>query len=142
MSFVITVDVSDRTYDAIMKLANALGANIKTTPTEPVTTQPAPSPAPAAAKAPIFTAPVPTTSAPAATPAAPVAPAPTPVPTAPAPTYTLEQLTVAAAPLIDAGKINELCDVINSFGVQSLQELPPERYDEYATAIRALGAKI
>lgn len=139
MSFVITVDVSDRTYDAIMKLANALGANIKTTPTEPVTTQPAPSPAPAAAKAPIFTAPVPTTSAPAATPAAPVA---SPSPEKTEPTYTLEQLSAAAAPLMDAGKITELCAILKDLGVPSLQQLPTDKYGEFAAKIKALGAQI
>lgn len=140
MSFVITVDVSDRTYDAIMKLANALGANIKTTPTEPVTTQPAPSPAPAAAKAPIFTAPVPTTSAPAATPAAPVAP--THAPAKSEQTYTLEQLSAAAAPLMDAGKISELCAILKELGVPSLQQLPADKYGDFAAKIKALGAQI
>ena len=65
-------------------------------------------------------------------------PAPT---TAPKP-YTLEQLSFAAAPLLDAGKDKELMAVIQSFGVMSLQQLPTEKYGEFAAAIRSLGAQI
>lgn len=144
MSLILTVDLSDRAYEALKALADAIGAKTTAAPTP----APAPVPSPAVLQ-PVNTAPAPADAPPFATQplhvpkAAPAAaPAPAPVPTAPAPTYTLEQLTVAAAPLIDQGKLNELCGVIASFGVQSLQELPPERYGEYATAIRALGAKI
>lgn len=73
------------------------------------------------------------------TPGAPIQqPAPT---TAPKP-YTLEQLSLAAAPLLDAGKDKELMAVIQSFGVMSLQQLPTEKYGEFAAAIRSLGAQI
>lgn len=152
MSLILTVDLSDRAYEALKALADAIGAKTTAAPTPAPAPAPAPAPTPAPSPAvlqPVNTAPAPADAPPFATQplhvpkAAPAAaPAPAPVPTAPAPTYTLEQLTVAAAPLIDQGKLNELCGVIASFGVQSLQELPPERYGEYATAIRALGAKI
>ena len=94
---------------------------------------------------------------PAAAPAAPIAPLPAsaplppvpqqsalaaPVPTAAAPAYTLEQLSVAAAPLLDAGRVRELQELIRRFGCGSLMELPQERYGEYATALRAMGARI
>lgn len=63
------------------------------------------------------------------------------VPTS-APTYNLEQLAVAATPLIDAGRQAELVDLLSQFGVQALTQLPKARYGEFATALRQLGAKI
>jgi len=66
---------------------------------------------------------------------------PATVPTS-APTYTLERLAVAATPLIDGGKRQEIVNLLNSFGVQALTQLPKERYGEFATALRQLGAKI
>ena len=65
-----------------------------------------------------------------------------PAPTAQPIPYTLEQLSLAAAPLIDAGKGKELTDIVQGFGVVSLQQLPAEKYGEFATAIRGLGAQI
>ena len=67
---------------------------------------------------------------------------PTAAPVAAAPAYTLQQLAVAAAPLLDAGRVVELQTLIRQFGVDSLTALPPERYGEYATALRSLGARI
>lgn len=71
-----------------------------------------------------------------------VAPIQQPAPTAAPAPYTLEQLSLAAAPLLDAGKTEELSAIMQSFGVVSLQQLPAERYGEFATAIRSLGAQI
>lgn len=65
-----------------------------------------------------------------------------PAPTAQPIPYTLEQLALAAAPLIDAGKGKELTDIVQGFGVVSLQQLPAEKYGEFATSIRGLGAQI
>lgn len=64
-----------------------------------------------------------------------------PIPTA-APTYTHDQLAVAATQLMDAGRQQELVVLLNSFGVQALTMLPKERYGEFATRLRAMGAKI
>lgn len=64
------------------------------------------------------------------------------VPTASAKPYTLEELALAAAPLMDAGKSVELTSLIQGFGVVSLQQLPTEKYNEFAAAIRAMGAQI
>jgi hypothetical protein len=58
------------------------------------------------------------------------------------PQYTVEQLGVAAMPLMDAGRQGELLQLLAHFGVQSVQELPKERYAEFAMALRQLGAKI
>jgi len=83
------------------------------------------------------TAPVQQSAAPVQSPAA-----PTVVPTSQAPTYTMEQLAVAATQLIDAGKMNVLHGILNSFGVVALNQLPKERYGEFATALRQNGVKI
>ena len=64
------------------------------------------------------------------------------VPVQQAPVYTFEQLSVAATPLIDNGRIGELQGLMQRFGVQALTQLPKERYGEFATALRGLGAKI
>ncbi|EPY07449.1 hypothetical protein PAALTS15_10000 [Paenibacillus alvei TS-15] len=97
-----------------------------------------------------------------ASPAAPVAPAaqpqaaavptaPAPVPTAPqapstvpttAPTYTMEQLGVAAGPIVDAGRGPELTAWLQQHGAQALTQLPKEMYGEFATYLRSLGARI
>lgn len=72
---------------------------------------------------------------------APVQPQPQAVPTS-APTYNMDQLAVAATQLMDAGKRNELLQLLASFGVQALTQLPTEQYGAFATKLRELGAKI
>lgn len=84
-------------------------------------------------------APIPTTETiPPVTQSAPIQAAPITQPSE----YTLEQLSYAAAPLMDAGKMQELIGVMQEFGVKSLQELPKDKYGLFATRIRTLGAKI
>lgn len=104
---------------------------------------PVSQPAPAQPSVPV-SQPAPTTPyAPQAQQGAPInQPAPTgTVPTA-QPTYSVDQLAVAATPLVDAGRGGELTQLLQQFGVQALTQLPPERYGEFATALRGLGAKI
>lgn len=85
----------------------------------------APAPAPAPVQAPV-------------TPAS----APAPVPVAPAPTYSRDQIMTAGAALIDAGKINELMGLLNSFGVQAVTQLKQDQLGAFATELRKLGAQI
>ena len=59
-----------------------------------------------------------------------------------APSYTLDDLTRAAIPLMDSGKQPELLQLIRSFGVEALPSLQPEQYGAFATALRGLGAQI
>lgn len=71
----------------------------------------------------------------------------TPVPnivptTAVAQEFSYDQLAVAAAGLMNAGKGQQLHAILQQFGVQAMTELPKERYGEFATAIRAEGAVI
>lgn len=80
-------------------------------------------------------------------PVAPTAPTAPPaqtagVPLAPAPQYTVDQIMQAGATLMDAGKVNELMNLLHSFGVQAVMDLKPEQLGAFATAMRELGAKI
>lgn len=61
------------------------------------------------------------------------------VPTTSVPEYTLEQLQAAIAPLIDSGKIAQIQQLVKSFCVNTLIEIPKDRYGELANGLRALG---
>lgn len=79
-------------------------------------------------------------------PSAPVAqtvqqPAPVSVPTSSA-SYTQDDLARAAMTLMDAGRQNELLNLLAQFGVTSLPDLPQVQYGAFATALRGLGARI
>ena len=64
------------------------------------------------------------------------------VPVAPPQQYTLEQIMQAGAALMDANKMYELSGLLQTFGVAAVTQLKPEQYGAFATALRALGAKI
>lgn len=76
------------------------------------------------------------------------APAPQTPPTQPAAvptaehTYTAEELQVAAVTLVDKGMMAQLQEMLHQFGVNSLPELPAEKYGAFATALRGMGAQI
>lgn len=142
----------------IAEALNNLAAALKGAKPEPAASKtgkadkPAPVP-PADYMPPADTAPAPAAPAPAVIPApapapapvqAPVtpAPAPAPVPVAPAPTYSRDQIMTAGAALIDAGKINELMGLLNSFGVQAVTQLKQDQLGAFATELRKLGAQI
>ncbi|MED5019307.1 hypothetical protein P9847_18555 [Paenibacillus chibensis] len=65
----------------------------------------------------------------------------TQVPTT-APSYGLDQLGVAAGPLVDAGRGPEMTAWLQQHGAQALTQLNPSLYGEFATYLRSLGAKI
>lgn len=73
--------------------------------------------------------------------AAAVSPVPN-VPVAPPPQYTVDQIMAAGAALVDAGKANELLNLLHSFGVQAVTNLKPEQLGAFVTAMRGLGANI
>ena len=54
----------------------------------------------------------------------------------------MEQLAVAATQLVDAGRREELVQLLRQFGVEALTQLPKEQYGAFATALRQMGAKI
>ena len=146
----ITVNVTglDNLANAIFALAKAAGnckegTQVNATKVAPVVQQtvvPTETVAPAATT-------VPSTPPGQPVPAAPVAQnaasAVNPVPTATAtPTYTMEQLAVAATGLIDAGKMQDVQNTLAALGAQTLMDLPQEKYGEFASAIKAIGAVI
>lgn len=67
---------------------------------------------------------------------------PTAVPTAAPKTYTEDELMRAAAALMDAGKMNDIQQVLMSMGAQTFSQLPLARYGEFAMALKGLGAKL
>ena len=104
------------------------------------------SPAPVTPTATPTPAPAPAVAAPAPT-AGPVSVAPgnTPAPAVPvttAPAYTLDQISRAGASLVDAGKMQQLLELLGRYGVQAVTQLQPEQYGTFATELRALGAQI
>ena len=117
------------------------------TPAAPVNPTPAPTVPTRAPGAPLSATPAQTAAQ--IAPAVPVVqPAPVantaPAPTAPtsAPQYTLDMIATAGSALIDAGKMDQLMQLLGKFGVASLTELAPESYGAVANELRALGAAI
>ena len=151
----ITVNVTglDNLAKAIFALAKAAGnckeeTQVDATKVTPVVQQvvaPAETAATVLSTPPVQNVqPVPTTQTAQAAPVAQnTAPTVSPVPTATAtPTYTMEQLAVAATGLIDAGKMQDVQNTLASLGAQTLMDLPQEKYGEFASAIKAMGAVI
>lgn len=144
----ITVNVTglDNLANAIFALANAAGNckeetqmdAIKVAPVVQQTVAPTATTTTVPSTPPVQNIqPVPTTQA------TPTAPPVNPVPTATAtPTYTMEQLAVAATGLIDAGKMQDVQNTLASLGAQTLMDLPQEKYGEFASVIKAIGAVI
>ena len=92
-----------------------------------------PAPAPPAPTAPTEPVPtVPTLAAPAA--AVPLATAPQ--------QYTLAELQKAVMPLLDAGRMADLQQVLAKYGAQDLTKVPAEQYGALAADFRALGARL
>lgn len=115
-------------------------------PVSPAPVNPTPGPAPTMAPpvaAPSLS-PTPVTNVPTAGPTS-AAPGNTPAPAVPvagAPTYTLDQISRAGASLVDAGKMQQLLELLGRYGVQAVTQLKPEQYGAFATELRALGAQI
>ena len=127
----VNIELGDRTFNLFKELFNLAGKK-EGTPlakavSEPVSTpvEPIPEVKEVVEEKPVAT------------------PVPTAVPTAPVHTYTLQELGNAARPICDAGRGKEISTLLQKqFGVKSLGELSPDRYGEFATAIRAMGANI
>lgn len=150
MEMKITVEAPDLAA-SILKLAEAIASGPDPAlliPDEPLpvsaypaTPAAAPVAAPVAAPSP---SPTPVTNAPTAGPTS-AAPGNTPAPAVPvtgAPAYTLDQISRAGASLVDAGKMQQLLELLGRYGVQAVTQLKPEQYGAFATELRALGAQI
>lgn len=153
------MDAINERLTAAMNAAEtaAPAAPVQPAPVQAVTVAPAPAPAPVQAAA---LAPAPAPVAPIQTPAvqpmpaqAPAGvapqPAPAPMPAAPAPAaapatkkYTRDEIAKAGSVLASQGKIPELLALLNKYGVQSVVQLSPDKYDAFAGDLRALGAAL
>lgn len=130
---------------SINKLADAISGHAPAA--SMATVGPALVAAPVEAPAPVNPAPAPVAVAAPAQPVAPTATAPgnTAAPVVPissAPSYTLDQISRAGASLVDAGKMQQLLELLSRYGVQAITQIQPEQYGAFATELRALGAQI
>ena len=135
------------------RLTAAMNAAETAAPAQ-IPVQPAPAPVQAAAPTPVPAAPVRTPAAPVQTPAAQPMPAQTPAGVAPqsapapmsaapaAKKYTRDEIAKAGSVLASQGKIPELLALLNKYGVQSVVQLSPDKYDAFAGDLRALGAAL
>lgn len=156
MEMKITVEAPDLAA-SILKLAEAIASSPDpalsvsahratpapvAAPVSPAPVNPTPGPVPTmAAPSP---SPTPVTNAPTAGPTS-AAPGNTPAPAVPvagAPTYTLDHISRAGASLVDAGKMQQLLELLGHYGVQAVTQLKPEQYGAFATELRGLGAQI
>lgn len=142
MEMKITVEAPDLAA-SILKLAEAIASGPDPdilTPDEPLPVASYPTaPAPAPTATPPVAAPAPTAGQTSAAPGNTSAPT---VPVTGAPTYTLDQISRAGASLVDAGKMQQLLELLGRYGVQAVTQLQPEQYGAFATELRALGAQI
>lgn len=103
---------------------------------------PEPVQTPAAPFAPTQAAPASApTPAPQPTPAPAAQPAPAPA-QAPAKKYTRDEIAHAGSALVSQGKMPQLLALLNKYGVQSVVQLDPNKYDAFASDLRALGAAL
>ena len=131
---------------AINNLASAISSKAsQEQPAPALQSQPSASTPAPANPAPMPEAPVQPAPAQLETPAVPVQQSATPiagVPLATAPQFSIDQIMSAGAALMDAGKIDDLLNLLHSFGVQAVMDLKPEQLGAFATEMRKLGAAI
>lgn len=144
------------TTEQLLSLLNAAPAQVQTTAPAPT---PQPTPAqmfppmqiapmpvqPTAAPMPMQTTPqTPPPVMPAQAPpqAQPMQQTPTAMPTAQPQTYSVQELGLAARPLMENGRRQELIALIAEFGAPSIAAIPENRRTEFAARLRALGGQI
>lgn len=132
------------TTEQLLSLLNAAPAQVQTTAPAPM-----PQPTPAQMFPPMQTAPMlaQPTAAPMPqaqpTPAPmPVQPTPAPMPTAQPQTYSVQDLGLAARPLMENGRQQELIALLTEFGVPSVAHIPENRRADFAARLRSLGGQI
>lgn len=94
-----------------------------------------------ATEATAYAASAPTASEPIAPAAPPASAAAVPLATAPQ-QYTLAELQKAVMPLLDAGRMTDLQQVLAKYGAQDLTKVPADQYGALAADFRALGARL
>lgn len=150
MEFTIHIKGLDALASAIILLAQAMGQSLvpqNALHIAPPTQAPmvAPQPMPMQAQTPI----VPIVTAPIQTPAVtepsqPVVQAmPTTIPTSHvAQEFTLDQIQLAMTGLVDAGKMQVISQIMASFNVAAITQLPKEQYSALVVKLREAGAQI
>lgn len=73
-----------------------------------------------------------------------VASAPAPAPSAeqPVETFTMNDLSVAGAKLVEQGKMDAVVTLLQRFGVAAITQLKEAQYADFAKSLRAMGASI
>ena len=56
--------------------------------------------------------------------------------------YTIAEIQSACMPLMDEGKLDDLAEVLKSFGASTLFEVAEDQYDALVVALIGLGAKL
>lgn len=145
--------------DALNNLARAIAENGFAKPVNAVeakaetdvpaiTTTPATVPAPAPVTAPAEQpAPVqqPVAPVPVAAPVeqpTPVQPTPAPAAGQPEETFTMNDLSIAGAKLVEQGKMDAVVTLLQRFGVAAITQLKEAQYADFAKSLRAMGASI
>lgn len=153
----VTVEIPGMT-EAINNLAQAIAEKkpvvVKSVKQEapvvqasaPVAPVVAPVPPVAPVQPPVQTTPAPAPVAPAAASVTPTAtaasaPAQQQAPTA-AKRITLDDLSLAGAKLVDAGKMDALINALQNFGVAAITLLHEDQYASFADCLRSMGANI
>lgn len=153
----VTVEIPGMT-EAINNLAQAIAEKkpvaVKSVKQEapvvqasaPVAPVVAPVPPVVPVQPPVQTAPAPAPVAPAAASVTPTAtatsaPAQQQAPTA-AKRITLDDLSLAGAKLVDAGKMDALINALQNFGVAAITLLHEDQYASFADCLRSMGANI
>lgn len=153
MEITVNIHGLDSLAQAIAAMAQAIergqggastvaAASAAQAPVVPHAAAVAPATAAAASAAPVPPAPAPAVSAD-PVPAVPAAPAAPAVPLATAPQqYRLAELQKAVMPLLDAGRMADLQQVLAKYGAQDLTKVPADQYGALAADFRALGARL
>lgn len=72
----------------------------------------------------------------------PVAPASAPTTGQPEETFTMNDLSVAGAKLVEQGKMDAVVTLLQRFGVAAITQLKEAQYADFAKSLRAMGASI
>lgn len=129
--------------EAVKQEAPAVQASAPVAPVVPVASPVSPV---APVQPPVQITPAPAPVAPVAPPVTPAAstasaPAQQQTPTA-AKRITLDDLSLAGAKLVDAGKMDALINTLQSFGVAAITLLREDQYASFADCLRSMGANI
>lgn len=135
--------VAAQAVETMKREAPAVQASAPVASGTPVAASVAPA---APVQPPVQTTPAPAPVAPVAPPVTPAAstasaPAQQQTPTA-AKRITLDDLSLAGAKLVDAGKMDALINALQNFGVAAITLLHEDQYASFADCLRSMGANI